>query len=56
MLVYSCQSLILQPDYIRFLHFLLAHYFNQLSNMFIIKRDINQQYLKIVDLHFVKSD
>ena len=41
------------PDYIRFLHFLLEH---QILNMLKIKRDINQQDLKIVDLHFVESE
>ena len=39
-------------DYIRGFHILLAHCYYQISNMLKIKRDINQQDLKIVDLHF----
>ena len=36
---------------------LLAHYSKyQLLNMFKMKRDISQQDLEIVDLHFVKFD
>ena len=35
-------------------HFLLAHKYH-LLNMLKIKCDSNQQYLKTVDLHFVKS-
>ena len=43
--------------YIRFLQFLLAHYippFKHVEDNIIY--DINQQDLKTVDLHFVKSE
>ena len=40
--------------YIRILHFLLAHTY-QLLNLLKLKSYINQQDLKFVDLHFVKS-
>ena len=33
-----------------------SHIKYQLSNMLKIKRDINEQDFKIVDLHFVKSE
>ena len=45
-------SFVAGPDYICFLHFSLAHYISA----FIIKRKINQQYLKIVEFHFIKSE
>ena len=41
--------------HIRFLHFLLAHYISAFKHV-QIKSDINQQDLKFVDLHFVKSE
>ena len=41
--------------HIRFLHIISTHY-NQLLNLFKIKSDINQQDLKFVELHFVKSE
>ena len=41
------------PDYIRFS---LAHYTYQPLHMLKIIRDINQQYLEIFNLHFVKSE
>ena len=41
--------------HIRFLHFSLADYI-QLLNLLEIKSDIKQQDLKLVDLHFVKSE
>ena len=39
------------PDFIIFFFFLLAH-----LSMLKIKRDINQQYLKIVRLNFVSFE
>ena len=41
--------------HIRFLHFLLAYYISACKPV-KIKSDINQQDLKFVDLHFVKSE
>ena len=41
--------------YIRVFTFLLAHKYHLLTKL-KIKSDINQQYLKTVDLHFVKSE
>ena len=40
-----------------FFHILLEHFkYHQLLNMLRIKRDINQEDFKIIDLHFVKSE
>ena len=41
--------------YIRVFIFYLHVKYHVLLNMLKIKNDINQQYLKTVDLHFVKS-
>ena len=43
------------PDYIRFFIFFYLHIKYHLLSMLEIKRDINGQYLKIVNIHFVKS-
>ena len=45
------------PDYIRFLIFLLAHYYKyHILNMLKIKGDINHHDLNIVDLHFANAE
>ena len=50
----SLNPLTAGADYNRFFTFLLYH--NELSNILKIKCDINQQDLKIVHVHFVKSE
>ena len=44
------------PDYIRFSTILHKHITCVILNKVKVKRDISQQYLKIIDLHFVKSE
>ena len=43
-------------DYIRFFTFLLAYCLSVFKHVEKKKTDINQQDLKIFDLHFIKSE
>ena len=53
--MFGLNPLTASAAYIRILIFYL-HIKYHLLNMLKIKWDINQQYLKTVDLHFVKSE
>ena len=53
--VYLSNTLTAGPDYIRFFRCFYQHN-NTSFKMLKVKRDINQQDFKIVDLHFVKSE
>ena len=53
---YSTNPLTANPEYSHFFFIFYNHIKYQLLSIIKIKRDINQQYLKIVDLHVVKSE